>query len=109
MCIHNILKNRGVWERIIHTRQHSYYVMKKSIRILPAGCRRDSTLFCKSTDGVTITVDLAKTRLPLGKHRSECTPTPGNRDKHSIRKRGSIVRTGLFCNGFALGSRMLIK
>ncbi len=99
MCIHNIVKNRGVWESIIHTRQHSYSVLKKNIRILPVGIQRDSSVFCKGTDGVTVTMDLAKTRLPMCELQQSYRLSSYEVGTNAKVIRGALVRAGLLSVG----------
>jgi hypothetical protein len=70
MCIHNILKSRGVWEHLVFTRQHTYSVLKKYIKIVPAGNQREFFTAENQADGVVVTMDLTKIRLPHSARRA---------------------------------------
>ncbi|EKX49518.1 hypothetical protein GUITHDRAFT_151391 [Guillardia theta CCMP2712] len=48
MCIHDILKGRGIWENLFHTRRTSYHVVKKYTRIVPS--KTNSSHWQKETD-----------------------------------------------------------
>mmetsp|Transcript_29290 Transcript_29290/g.66347 ORF Transcript_29290/g.66347 Transcript_29290/m.66347 type:complete len:106 (-) Transcript_29290:566-883(-) len=48
MCIHDILKGRGIWENLFHTRRTSYHVVKKYTRIFPS--KTNSSHWHKESD-----------------------------------------------------------
>eukprot|EP00961_Rhodomonas_salina_P209165 2823062-Rhodomonas_salina.1 len=69
MCIHEIDASRGSWQRTFHTRQHSYLVTQRPLRIVPAAAsmyffRRSEKTGADSTPGFVVVMEKEKRRLP---------------------------------------------
>ena len=93
MCIHNILKNRGAWQHVFYTRQRTYSVLRKFVKIVPTNQRGEFSTAENQADGVVVIVDMERTRLPHGVRRLQSEKRTPRVKKQCI-TRGRGIRSG---------------